>query len=96
MWRAVYEIPGGGDRAPTPYEVDVESRECPVALITRESMELVQDFLRGQRVREATGGVLYGPDSSEWPARWFDAVDLLQAEVEREERAGHAAARGRR
>jgi hypothetical protein len=93
VWRAVYEIPGAGDRVAAPYEVGVESRECPVALITAESLELIDQFTRARRVREATGGVLYGSDSTEWPARWFDAVDLIQAEIEREERACRAAVR---
>ena len=76
--------------------MDCESRECPVALIRPESLEAIQDFLRAQRVKEATGGVLYGPDSSEWPARWFDTVDLLQGEIERETRACNAAMHARR
>lgn len=96
MWRAVYEIPAVGDRGPVPYEVDCESRECPVALIRHESLRLIQDFMRAQRVKEATGGVLFGPDSSEWPARWFDVVDLLQMEIERETRAHNAAMHTRR
>jgi hypothetical protein len=79
-----------------PYEVDADSRECPVALIAPESLDLIQEFMRAQRVREATGGVLYGPDSSAWPARWFDVVDLLQVEIERETRACNVAMNSRR
>jgi hypothetical protein len=96
VWRGAYEIPAVGERAAMPYEVDVESRECPVALVRQESLDWIQEFDRAQRVKEATGGVLYGPDSSEWPARWFDVVDLLQIETEREDRARNAALYSRR
>ena len=92
MWRAVYQV-GEGD-GQVVYEVDVESRECPVARMARddgESLRLIAEFIRARRVREASGGVLYGPDAARWPARWFDAVDVLQAEVMREEAACHRA-----
>jgi hypothetical protein len=41
------------------------------------------------------GGVLYGPDSSRWSARWYDTAVLLQYEIEREEAAMHKAMRAR-
>jgi hypothetical protein len=93
VWRAVYQI-GEGD-SQVVYEVDVESRECPVALMHRapESLRLIGEFWRARRVREASGGVLYGPDAAEWPARWFDTVELLQGEVMREEQACQRAVR---
>jgi hypothetical protein len=43
------------------------------------------------RRTQKLGGVLYGPDSSRWPARWFDAVSTLQFEVEQEEAAARQA-----
>jgi hypothetical protein len=89
VWRATHEIPQR-DKSPVIFDVGVESRECPVALVKRDSLVLIQDFMRAQRVKEA-GGVLYGPDSAQWPVRWFDAVDLIQVELENEERARNAA-----
>lgn len=65
----------------------VECNECPVSLITQDSIDTVQQFMRAKRVHEGSGGVLYGPDSSRWPARWFDAVELLERECKREEAA---------
>lgn len=79
------------------WDVDVESIECPISALTvpsehnRESLELLRKFYGGQRVHKATGGVLYGGDSSEWPARWFDAVSLIQLEIDREDSARHKA-----
>lgn len=73
------------------YEVDVVSHECPVARITDESMRLVRDFSRAKRVHGASGGVLYGPDSGKWPARWFDAVDVIESESQKAKMALDAA-----
>lgn len=69
----------------------MESLECPVARITDESLRLVRDFARAKRVHEASGGVLYGPDSSLWRARWMDAVELIEMEVQRADAALHEA-----
>lgn len=63
----------------------MESRECPRSLLEREhgAVEAVDRYHRAERVHRATGGVLYGADSSLWPARWVDTVALLSREVER-------------
>lgn len=75
--------------------MDVESLECPVSLVTSESQRFLANFYAGERVRKATGGVLYGPDSSKWSARWFDAVDVIQAEIQRIDSAFHKALRSK-
>ena len=36
---------------------------------------------------DGVNGVFYGADSSQWPARWFDAVVLLEHETNRAEYA---------
>lgn len=79
MWRAVYQTPDGKVQ----WSVDVETWECPRWLITPESLEAVERYSRSRRTHEATGGVLYGADSSLWPARWVDTVALLSCEEER-------------
>jgi hypothetical protein len=71
--------------------VDCESHACPVSIITPESEQAIQKFFSAQRVQKGAGGVLYGPDSSAWPARWFDTVSILQGEIERADNAFEAA-----
>lgn len=58
-------------------------------------MRLIEDFFRGQRVLKGSGGVFYGPDSSIWPARWFDAVEIIQGEIQREDAAFQKALRAK-
>jgi hypothetical protein len=79
--------------------VDVESCECPRSLLEREpeAMKLLQRYRRAKRTHEATGGVMYGPDSSLWPARWVDAVTIIAGEEKRADAAfQHALADYRR
>lgn len=66
--------------------MDVESLACPVSVIDPESTVILNRFFEARRALKL-GGVLYGPDSSRWPSRWFDSVNLLQHEMEREEAA---------
>jgi hypothetical protein len=87
-WRAVYQ----SDDGKLTWDVDVESLACPVSVITPESLTAVHRFSEARRTQKL-GGVLYGPDSSRWPARWHAVVTLLQHEIEREEAAMHKAAR---
>jgi len=70
--------------------VDVESPACPVSVITPESLAAVRQFSEARRTHKL-GGVLHGADSSLWPARWYDAVALLEYEIEREEAAAQKA-----
>jgi hypothetical protein len=88
VWRARYEH-HAKDRTIT-WEVDTDSRECPVALISPESLRLVSQFFEARRVQKL-GGVLHGSDGSRWPARWWDAVNLIQLEIEKEESAANKA-----
>ena len=90
-WRAVYHTPDGK----VTWDVDVESLACPVGVITTESITTVCRFSEAKRTNKA-GGVLYGPDPSQWPARWHDVVTLLQYEIEREEAAANVAINARR
>lgn len=41
----------------------------------------VSEIFHMQRVKDATGAVPYGPDSSLWDARWHDAVRLFEIET---------------
>jgi hypothetical protein len=85
-WRAVYQT----DDGKLTWDVDVESLACPISCITPESLSVVQKFFAARRAHKL-GGVFYGPDSSLWPARWFEAVSILQHELEREESAAQKA-----
>lgn len=71
----------------------VESRECPRSLLERtpETMAAIDRYFRAERMHSAMGGVLYGPDSSLWPARWVDTVNVLSGEIEREDAAREGA-----
>jgi hypothetical protein len=51
--------------------------ECPVSLITPESIRLVEDFVSAQSAHRVFGATLHGNDSGKWPAYWHDAVDVL-------------------
>ncbi|HEY2014643.1 MAG TPA: hypothetical protein VGH38_14130 [Bryobacteraceae bacterium] len=75
--------------------MDVESLACPVSVITPESQRVLDQFYQARRVNKASGAVLLGADSSLWPARWYDAVALLQGEIEREEAAAQRAIHSR-
>lgn len=72
------------------WDVDVESLACPVSVITEESKDTVRRFFDA-RLTAKIGGAMYGPDASLWPARWFEAVTLIQNEIQREETAMHLA-----
>ena len=61
----------------------MESLACPVSCITPESKRDLGRFYQQERAHKATGGVLYGADSADWNCRWFDAVNIIQAEIER-------------
>jgi hypothetical protein len=53
--------------------------ECPVSIITPESIRLVEDFVSAQSVHRTFGASPYGADSNKWPAFWHDAVAVLSA-----------------
>ena len=57
--------------------------ECPVSLISAESIALLGEFHSARAARKETGAVYRGEDSGKWPAYWFDAVvTLTDAQVE--------------
>lgn len=60
-----------------------------MSYITAESRFLVDLYGRGQRTKDATGAALFGPDSSAWPAWWFDAVAVLEVQRILEANARH-------
>jgi len=59
---------------------DTELKECPASFIRPESMALVMEIHAANQIHEATGSAFYGPDSSRWDARWFDAVRTVAVE----------------
>jgi hypothetical protein len=73
------------------WSVDVESIECPRSLVSSESLHVIKRYYAAQRVQKATGAVLGGSDASEWDARWFDAVNLIAAEIEQADHAAEVA-----
>ena len=66
---------------------DISTNECPVSLITPETMWLVQLLSKQMRVHRAASAPLFGPDASVWPAWWYDAVETGQHVLDLEESA---------
>ncbi len=66
---------------------DITANECPVSLITPETMWLVQLLSKQMRVQRAASAPLFGPDASAWPAWWYDAVETGQHVLDLEESA---------
>jgi hypothetical protein len=65
----------------------IEADECPVSLITQQSIELLDVYARSRRAYDAFGVSLFGPDLLEWPAWAVDLVALLDSERGRIEAA---------
>lgn len=85
VWKAAYEYKGKDKLFQ--WEVEgLELRECPVSLISDNAARTLNRFYESKLAQKA-GGVFYGADSSRWPARWFDAVVLLEHETNRAEHA---------
>jgi hypothetical protein len=86
-WRPTYQFTIIRDRREETRHFtldEVSCNECPVTLVTPESMRLVEIFGRAQFV---SGAPLYGPDLSRWPARMVDAAAVIQQEQNRTENA---------
>lgn len=71
-WRADYHE---GDLA---FTADCESFECPVSVITPRIKRLVSMAMESRQVHGACGATFGGPDSSKWPAWWFDTVATVE------------------
>ena len=41
---------------------------------------LAYEILSMQRVKDATGSVPFGHDTTKWPVKWFDAVRMAEIE----------------
>lgn len=67
----------------------VECSECPVSLITQESIEVLDMYARARRGHEAFGLTMFGPDILQWPAWAVDLVQLCESERARVEAAEH-------
>lgn len=83
-WTPDYRTEQGGI-----VNIEVEARECPVSLLADapELRSLIHLDTRNRQVQKATGAAMFGPDSSLWPAVWFDAVAVLQTARDEEEAA---------
>jgi hypothetical protein len=57
---------------------DLSTNACPVSIITPESMAMLQLIGRNRHVKEV-GGSIFG-DVSKLPARFVDAMELVQIE----------------
>lgn len=72
---------GQGDKRERHVTVeDAATNECPVSLMLRhpELDVLASEIINTRDVKEATGAVLFGPDSSRWPVRWYDTWKLAE------------------
>jgi hypothetical protein len=79
-WDCQYTIDGRDDRGhPTKktYEVDCESRECPVSLTARHPrlVELIRLFRQSQALAKHHTP-MYGADPPAW---WVDTVTVLES-----------------
>ena len=52
--------------------------DCPVAVITPKSEELLNVLGRAARVHEASGAPLFGPNLGDWPIWAVDALDQIR------------------
>ena len=68
-WTPTYQT-----RRKTPFSLDLEIDECPRSFVTPEALRTIDDLDRAERLKAATGAVLFGTDSAQWPAIWADAV----------------------
>lgn len=74
--------PGRNGEAPTPRSESIRSSataECPVSLVTPESMFLVELIHGSQITNETMGATLFGADTRRWPAVYHDAVRVVAA-----------------
>jgi hypothetical protein len=75
-------------RKDTAYEIeDTEIDECPVSLISPESIQVVEAHGRARIANQSCGAQMYGPDLSRWPARDVDALVLIETERTKEHNA---------
>lgn len=92
-WEARYTAGSGKNQIE--YYVDVETNECPVGLISIDTLQLMQTVDSARVVREGGGGVLYGADSSKWPCWYADAVEVIELARKAEHYAGMKAINSR-
>ncbi len=74
----------------------VECDECPVSLISLESLAWLDDYYRARRAKEAFGSPPHSGGLEAWPARDLDALDLIQMEDNKYEHAKYDAERSER
>lgn len=66
---------------------DVQSDECPVSLITQESLALLRLEAQNGSLHKAAGASIGGPDAGTWPAWWADVVTTISRARNAEENA---------
>ncbi len=66
---------------------DVQSDECPVSLITQESLVLLRLESQNGSLHKAAGASIGGPDAGAWPAWWADVVTTISRARNAEENA---------
>lgn len=57
--------------------------DCPVAIVTEPSRQLVNLIAESGMVKDSAGATFYGPDAARWPARYYDAVMVIAEEEQR-------------
>ena len=89
-WSPRYET---AEQKPVEIE-ELATAECPVSLITQDSIDLLERFFRMQAVKDAVG-VVSGPDADpgKWPARLVDALVVIQGERDAAEEIRHRVSR---
>lgn len=77
-WEASYK-----DGEGNPFSIfDTGTNECPVSLISSESIDMIVLYARTKVMREF-GASPYGGDLNKWPAKAVDSFVLIQEEHSR-------------
>jgi hypothetical protein len=76
-WRPEYGTPD--DKWALP---GISTNECPVSLITEESINYVEMFEKSRLLR-GHGAMMYGLDLSKWPTWAIDVFNTLEVESAR-------------
>jgi hypothetical protein len=77
VWFAEYKSRSGKiDRI-----AGTETNECPTSLVTPRSKWLLDQLGPERSMREEYGASMFGPESREWPAWWFDSAAAISSAI---------------
>lgn len=56
---------------------ETATKECPVSLIDSETLGLLE-IVSANRTAKESGASIFGPVAAKWPARFFDADQVIR------------------